>query len=141
MRITALSGAALAAVLAAPAAADNGQVFDAQAQREAYASGGPSLAQCFNGTSVAAANRAGARTLFVQPARGGVYTAQLAGDCEALDLAEKIAVRSAGGDVVCPRRPAELLVQTPAGQRQCGLTKLRKLSPRELSALASAPRR
>lgn len=130
------------ALAAAPALADNGQVFDFGAQSRAYPSGERLDArQCFNGKAVSGVNRAGASTLYVQSRRGGIYDLQLSGACGALDSARKISVRSNGGDAVCEHGVAEVVVQTPAGAMRCGVSQVRQLTARETAKLAAAARR
>ena len=134
---------AAALVLAAvPALADNGQIFDHAAAQRAYASGGPPDAgPCFDGKLITGANRAGARTLYVQSGKGPIYDLRLAGSCAALDAAEKIIVRSDGGYAVCAHRGAEVVVQTPAGSKRCRVATVRPLTSREVAALGTAARR
>ncbi|MBO9560169.1 MAG: hypothetical protein J7515_16495, partial [Caulobacter sp.] len=79
---------AVAAVLsAAPALADNGQVFDWNAQRAAYSNTLPrdNAPRCFDGQFISGVNRSGPDTLYVQSPKGAIYRVRLAGACSALD--------------------------------------------------------
>ena len=143
---------AVLALAAAPALADG--FFDAQAQLRAYPAPvtGP---QCFDGRTIAGVNRGGAQRLFVQPrkevvydrthyvrpAEPAIYDLRLADDCAALDAAYKIAVRAQDGYDVCARSSAELVLQTAGGERRCLVRDVRRLTPRETAALATAARR
>ena len=102
--------AAAAAILStAPALADNGQVFDHAAQLAAYSNTLPrdNAKQCFNGQFISGVNRSGPNTLYVQSPKRGIYRLRLAGDCSALDGAQKLTVRSNGSDLICPGEAAE----------------------------------
>jgi len=130
------------ALAAAPASADNGQVFSHAAQQQAY----PSPAEfdgrsCFNGKSVAGANRIGYKTVYVQASKGAIFELQLARSCPALNAAEKLTVRSSTGNAVCSRGSAELVVQTPAGARRCSVSDVRRLTSHDVAVLSTAPRR
>jgi hypothetical protein len=132
--------AGLAALAAAPATADNGQIFDWNAQQRAFAlEGPPTPQQCFNGKFIVGANRAGASTLYVQSRQGGIYKVRLGAGCEALDSAEKITLRSAGSDAICDRHSGEVVVHTIAGARHCRASDIRKLTSPEVAALSRAP--
>jgi hypothetical protein len=137
---------------AAPAFADG--FFDAGAQLRAFPA--PTTgAQCFDGRTIAGVNRAGGQRLLVQPRkevvydrsqypqprRAAVYDLRLADDCAALDAAYKIAVRAQDGYDVCARSSAELVLQTAGGERRCLVRDVRRLTPRETAALATAARR
>lgn len=129
------------ALTAAPAMADNGQVFDYGAQLRAYPAGERlDQKQCFNGKAIRGVNRAGGKILYVQSRQGSIYGLELAETCVALNAAQNISVRSSGGDVVCVRGSAEMVVQTPAGARRCSVAGVRTLTPREMSVLSTARR-
>ena len=133
---------AAVALCAVPALAEDGQRFDAQAQSRAYPAGELlQNRQCFNGRDVSGANRVGANTLYIQTPRGGVYDLKLAGACGALDAAQKISVRANGGDAICVREAAEVVVQTNAGPMRCAVSDVRALSVSERTTLAQASRR
>lgn len=127
---------------AAPALADNGQVFDHAAQQAAYSSMLPrdNARQCFNGAVIAGANRAGAKTVYVQSTQG-IYQLSLASDCDGLNAAEKINVRSSGSDLVCPGEMADVVAKTAAGPQHCRVSEVRRLSSGEVKALSTASRR
>lgn len=128
------------ALSAAPAFADNGQVFDYGAQLRAYPSAAPTQ-QCFSGRLVGGVSRAGDKTLYVQSRTGSIYRLQLPGGCAALDSARTIALRADGGDVICPGAAAEVVATTPAGAQRCRVADVRGMSSRETTALATAARR
>ena len=143
MKSALFAAIAVAAFVAAPAFADNGQVFDVNAHAQAYGSAYPSKAsrQCFNGKFIAAANRVGEKTLYVQAATGAVYRLELSGGCAALDAAEKLTVRANGGDSICAGATAEMVAQTPAGAKRCNVSEVRPVTSGELTALATGARR
>lgn len=130
------------ALTAAPALADNGQVFDYGAQSRAYPmSERLDQKRCFDGQRIRGANIADGKTLYVQSRHGAVYSLQLAGNCAALNDAQKIKLSSAGSDLICARSSAEMTVQTAAGAKQCAIADVRTLTSREVSALSAAARR
>jgi len=132
---------AAVAASAAPALADNGQVFDYGAQSRAYPAGEPvQNRQCFNGAAISGVSRAGG-TLYVQSSQGGIYNLRLADACTALGSAQKISVRAEGGDAVCDTGRAQVVVQTAAGPLQCAISQVRKVGPKEAARLADAGRR
>jgi|GEM_PF-1447196 len=124
------------------AMADEGQRFDWAAQTARYTNDrtSPQVAkQCFNGQMIAAANRAGANTLYVQSADGGaIYQMRLAGDCSGLNAAQKVSLRSDGSDVVCPGDRAELTARTAAGSQLCRVADVRRVTASEGAALSKA---
>ena len=133
-------GAAMALTSASAVAQNAPQVFDWGAQAAAYPDGGADpqrVRQCFNGKSIAGINRAGAQTLYVQPAYGGVYRMRLEGDCAALNAATKVSMTTDGADMVCPGERAQLVAQTASGLKQCRVAGLKRLNNAELSALSS----
>ena len=134
---------AVLALGAAPALADNGQVFDVNAHAQAYGSSYPAKAsrQCFNGKFIAGANRAGEKTLYVQAATGAVYRLELSGGCAALDAAEKLTLRANGADAICAGATAEMVAQTPAGAKRCSVSEVRPVTSGERTALASGAQR
>lgn len=137
--VFAVAGVVLA-LGSASAMADEGQRFDWAAQQARYSNDrtSPQVAkQCFNGSMIAAANRAGAKTLYVQSA-DGIYQMRLAGDCSGLNAAQKISLRSDGSDLVCPGDRAELIAATAAGAQQCRVADVRRVTAREGAALAKA---
>ncbi|WP_421739849.1 DUF6491 family protein [Caulobacter sp.] len=136
-------GAALMAFSSVPAMADNGQVFDEQAQLRAYSSTIPAdgARRCFNGKFITGANRAGGKTLYVQSTQRMIYRVRLAEGCDALQSAEKVSLRANGGDVVCSGDAAEMIAQTAAGPKRCRVSDVRRLTSGEVTALATAPRR
>lgn len=127
---------------AAPALADNGQVFDYAAQQRAYSSVLPrdNARQCFNGAFIAGANRSGDKTVYVQSTQG-IYRLRLASDCDGLNAAEKINIRSSGSDLVCPGETADVVAKTAAGPQHCRVAEVRRLSAGEIEALSTASRR
>jgi hypothetical protein len=136
--------ATAATVLAAvPALAQNGQVFDHAAQLAAYSNTLPrdNAKQCFNGQFISGVNRSGANTLYVQSPQGGIYRLKVAGDCSALDQAQKLTVRSNGSDLVCPGDAAETIAWTPAGSQRCEINDVHRLTAAEGAALSKASRR
>jgi hypothetical protein len=135
---------AAVALAAVPAAADNGQRFDWKAQLQAFSTergDPPNNGQCFNGKFISGANRSKAGTLYVQPRTGGVYEVRMAGDCSALNAAEKISLRSNGSDAVCDHSPAEVVLRTAVGPQRCRATEVRRLTNREVVALAQVAHR
>jgi len=100
----------------------------------------PDLNRCFNGRHIVGVNRSGPKTVIVQSRQGPIYQLQLTDGCEALNAADKIAVR-ADGDAVCPGRDAVLVSQTPSGAKRCRVSDVRRLNPTEIAALAAATRR
>ena len=66
---------------------------------------------------------------------------RLADECAALDAAYKIAVRAQDGYDVCARSSAELVIQTAGGEKRCLVRDVRRLTPRETAALATAAHR
>jgi len=126
-----------------PALAQNGQVFDAAAQLAAYSNTLPrdNARQCFNGKFISGANRSGQNTLYVQAPRGDIYSLRMAGDCSALDAAQKLTVRSNGSDIVCSGDQAETVAWTTAGSQRCEVDSVRRLNAREAAALSTATRR
>lgn len=142
MKLALLLAVAAAASAAVPAMADTGQIFDWRAQQAAFSTAGPSNEkQCFNGKYISGANRAGLATLYVQPSTGGVYKVRLLGDCDAVNAAQKITLRSGGSDAVCDRQPAEVVMRTPTGAKSCHASEVRRLTSREVAALAKLAER
>ncbi|RAK57012.1 DUF6491 family protein [Phenylobacterium deserti] len=138
---TLVLSAAIAMMASAPSFAASPQVFDWGAHARAYLSPGPSpqaSKQCFNGKFIQGANRSGANTIYVQPQHGGIFAMQLEGSCEALNSAEKLTIRSAGGDVVCVDRLADVVAHTPAGAKRCRATGVRRLTSPEIASLSTA---
>lgn len=127
---------------AAPAFADNGQVFDYAAQQRAYSSVLPrdNARQCFNGAVISGASRSGDKTVYVQSTQG-IYSLRLASDCSGLNAAEKINVRSSGSDLVCPGEVADVVARTAAGPQHCRVAEVRRLTASEINALSTASRR
>ena len=140
MLFLAVAAATLSTV---PALAQNGQVFDAAAQLAAYSNTLPrdNAKQCFNGKFISGVNRSGQNTLYVQAPKGDIYSLRMAGDCSALDAAQKLTVRSNGSDIVCSGDAAETVAWTPAGSRRCEVDSVRRLSMSEAAALSTARRR
>ncbi|MET3665222.1 DUF6491 family protein [Caulobacter sp. 1776] len=133
-----------AAPVMAQQAQQQPQVFDDVAQANAYSNARPGdrTLRCFDGRYVAAANRSGDRTLYVQNAKGGIYRLQMANDCDGLNAAQKISVRTNdGSNLVCAGDAAEMIAKTAAGARRCPISDVQRLSPRDVSALSTAPRR
>lgn len=143
MKLAFFMVSAVAALASAPAMADNGQVFDHAAQLNAYSSTLPrdNARQCFNGKFIAGVNRSGQDTLYVQSPQGGIYRLRLTETCGALDAAQKLTVRANGGDVVCPGDFAQAVAKTAAGDKLCRINNVRRLTPGEVTALATAARR
>ncbi|PVM88114.1 hypothetical protein DDF62_15140 [Caulobacter radicis] len=142
MKSASLIALAALALGAAPAVADNGQVFDHGAQLRAYSSVLPrdNARQCFNGAVITGANRSGDNTVYVQSTQG-IYRLRLASDCDGLNAAEKINVRSSGSDIICPGEIADVIAKTAAGPRHCRVAEVRRLTSAEISALSAASRR
>ena len=144
MKALDLIGATALLMVSAPAMADNGQRFDFAAQRAAYANDGPEPnagRQCFSGKRIAGANTANTatgRTLYVQPAHGGIYRMRLAQDCAALAGAQHISLRSDGSDVICPGDSAQLIARTSAGASQCRVVDVRRVTSSEAAELSSS---
>ena len=134
--------AATAVLSAVPAVAQNGQAFDWGAQTRAYSTtmSGDQVGQCFNGRFISGVNRSGQTTLYVQQHPGTIYL-RMADSCSALDEAQKLTVRSNGGNVVCSGDTAEAVAWTTAGSRRCKIDSVQLLNAREAAALASAARR
>ena len=133
-----LATAAMASA-AAPAMADNGQLFDWNAQLQAFSTAGFSNSrQCFNGKFISGSNRSGPRTLYVQPGTGGVYKVQLGDNCDGLNAAEKLTLRSEGSNAVCDSHHAQVIVQTTNGAKRCYASEVRKLTSREVGDLAAS---
>lgn len=140
MKILYPMAAAAILLTATSALADNGQRFDFAAQNAAYANGrgdSSEARQCFNGKSIAGANTA-ARTLYVQPAHGGVYRMRLTADCAGLEDARSLSLRSDAGDTICPGESARLMVRTASKNSQCRVADVRKVTAREAAALSTA---
>lgn len=140
MLFLAVAATALSTV---PALADNGQVFDHAAQLRAYSNTLPrdNAKQCFNGQFISGVNRSGSDTLYVQAPQGAIYRLKVAGDCSALDAAQKLTVRANGSDLVCPGDAAETVAWTPAGSQRCAINDVHRLTAREAAALSTASRR
>lgn len=138
----ALALGSVSALVSTSAMADEGQRFDWAAQTARYTNDrtSPQVAkQCFNGSMIAGANRAGGNTLFVQSAEGGaIYQMRLAGDCSGLNAARKIALRSDGSDVICPGDRAELTASTSAGSQLCRVADVRRVTASEGAKLSKA---
>ena len=65
-----------------------------------------------------------------------VYRAELFAHCPDLDTAVSIGVRTRGGGIsICDGLDVDLIVPSTIGSQTCHLTKLRKLSPEEVTAL------
>lgn len=94
---------------------------------------------CFDGRRIVGANRTGPRTVIVQPDRGAIHELQLAQECQALNGAEKIALR-ADGRRICPGRQAVLVSATAGGAKTCRVKEIRRLSSTEVAKLAAAAR-
>jgi hypothetical protein len=143
MKSALIFATAVLALTAAPALADNGQVFDVNAHAQAYGSNYPSKAtrQCFNGKFIAGANRAGEKLVYVQAASGAVYRLELSTGCAALDNAEKLTVRANGADAICAGATAEMVAQTPTGAKRCSVSEVRPVTSSERTALAAGARR
>ncbi|WP_184716396.1 DUF6491 family protein [Caulobacter sp.] len=143
MKAAFLTVAALA-LMSLPAAAQNNpappQVFDFNAQLQAYPSGSPetaTAARCFSGKTIAGVNRSGPQTLYIQSANSGVYTMKLTGDCGALAQAERLSMNANGSEMICPGEGAQLIVSTSAGDKQCRVTGVKRLTSGELAKLSA----
>jgi hypothetical protein len=143
MKPVLLLAAAAVVMSAAPAQADNGQVFDWAAQTAAYSNTLPrdQAKQCFNGKFLSGVNRSGANTLYVQSPKKGIYRLRLAGYCSALNDARKLTVRSNGSDLVCPGEAAQTIAWTSAGAQRCEVDEVHRLTAREAGDLSAASRR
>ena len=143
MKPVLFSAIAALALAAAPALADNGQVFDGAAQTQAYSSAQPVAPgqQCFNGRYITGVNRAGDKTIYVQASQGAIYQLQLKKSCASLDAAQKLTARSNGQDAICPGAAVELVAQTAAGPQRCAVAEVRPLTFRDVNALSVAARR
>jgi hypothetical protein len=144
--------AVAAALVSMPAAADNQNQSNSSNQSSQFserhdpqvdggANGGWSrnlARQCFNGKSIAGVNRSGAQTVYIQAHQGSIYQMRLVNDCEGLNGAEKLSVRASGSDLVCPGDNAELVARIAAASKHCRVTGVRRLTAKEVSALASA---
>jgi transposase len=135
--------AALLALVAVPALADNGQIMrDPQANyRSDYRVAQRMSAQCFHGKTVVGANRAGETVLLIQTSTGAIYELAVPRGCPALDSARKVTVRADGGNVVCAGRDAEMFARTAAGTKRCYVSAVRQMPSAEISALAQTPAR
>ena len=100
----------------------------------------PGAGQCFNGRTIVGANRAGEKTLYVQARKSPVYRLELAGPCDALDAAQKLSVRAAGY-AVCANDRAMVVVKTPAGEKRCKVSEVKRLTKTEVADLAAGARR
>jgi len=118
-------------------------VFDYGAHQRAYALGDTPrlLLQCFDGQSIKAVTRSGARSLLLQTGGGAIHEVVLHDDCAAADRAVKMTARSTSRGPICGSDNATLLVQTPDGPKRCRIADVRRPSPGELAALSSTRRR
>lgn len=94
---------------------------------------------CFSVGPVSGANRAGAKTVYVQNRKGGVFRLDLADPCDALDSARAISVQSRGFQV-CEGEQATLLVKTEAGAKRCAIREVIRPTKAEITKMASAQR-
>ena len=100
----------------------------------------PGHGQCFNGRTIEGANRAGERTLYVQSKMSPVYRLELAESCDALYAAQKLSVR-ASGHSVCAGDKAVVVVKTPAGDKRCKVSDVKRLTKTEVADIAAGLRR
>jgi len=117
--------------------------FDYRDYQRAYAlSYTPrALLQCFDGRSIKAVTRSGARSLLLQTGSGAIHEVVLKDDCAAADRAVKMTARSTSLGPICGADDATLLVQTPDGAKRCRIAEVRRPSPGELAALSSSRQR
>jgi hypothetical protein len=94
---------------------------------------------CFSVGPVAAANRTGARTVYVQNRRGGIFRLDLADTCEALNAARQISVQSRGFQI-CAGEQATMVVKTEMGAKRCAVREVIRPTKAEITKLASAQR-
>lgn len=128
---------------AAPAFADNGQVFDAGAQLRAYDANRPlDTLQCFNGKAISGVSRGTGKALYVQSRQGSIYGLKLEDSCAALDGAKRIVLKADGGANICAGdRSATAILQTDAGPKRCAISVVRALDSREVREAAAGSTR
>ena len=64
-----------------------------------------------------------------------VYQMTMFGPCPDIDWAQRIALRSHGGSVICTALDAEVITPSTLGPRRCAIRDIRFLTPAEVSAL------
>lgn len=139
----ALTGAPASTQTTAPPVDTMGTPYQGEASGRNSPYRGPDFSpapnQCFNGRNVVGANRFGPKTVVVQTGRGAIYKLQLADGCEALNAAEKIAVRGQGYSV-CSGSEAVLISHTSTGAKRCQVKDVRRLTTTEMAPLAATAR-
>ena len=76
----------------------------------------------------------------MQARNSPVYRLELAEPCNALYAAQKLSVR-ASGYAVCANDNATVVVKTPAGEKRCKVSEVKRLTKTEVADIAAASRR
>jgi hypothetical protein len=148
MRPPLLLAGVVAALSAAPALADNGQILDLNAHREAYPA--PTLIQyrgelarhqCFDGKTINGISRDGPTTIYVQAASGGIFRLKMKDECAALDAATKVTMKVYGNYSVCEHAAARVIAHTPDGEKFCKVTDVHSLTSKEVAELQASGKR
>jgi hypothetical protein len=64
-----------------------------------------------------------------------IYQMTMFGPCPDVDWAQRIALRSHGGSVICTAMDAEVITPSALGPQRCAIRDIRHLSPAEVAAL------
>ena len=98
--------------------------------------------QCFYASNVAGFRQGPAGIVYVNTNARDYYALETLDYCVArLDFEHRIALRSRSGGFICTGMDAEIYVPDALGSTYCPVRSVRKLSPSEVTALRSAPRR
>ncbi len=94
---------------------------------------------CFFASQLNSWRAEGDRVVYLEVGVRDVYRGELFSRCHDLDSAITLGVRSrAGGSSICDGLDLDLIVPTSIGPRTCHVTRLRKLTPEEVTALKAS---
>src|SRR5436190_13921944 len=91
--------------------------------------------QCFWAQNVTSFQALDDRHVNIMVGVGDVYQMTMFGRCSEVDWANRIALTSHGGSMICTAMDAEVVSPTSHGPERCPVDDIRKLSAAEVAAL------
>lgn len=80
------------------------------------------------------------RTVHVRVGVNDIYRLTLFGPCNDIDWANRIALVSRGGSLICDGHSAEIVTNTARGRRRCSISNVQQLTADEVAALPARQR-
>jgi hypothetical protein len=131
--------AALAVGAAALAACDHAKPYVAGDVGVASAKPAAGIS-CFRPDQITGFSAVGHKLLNIRVDGTRVYQLTLMGYCPEIDWAQRAAIQSKSGPIICDALAATVIASSPIGPQECPVTSIRKLSPEEIAALPQKQR-